>query len=199
MPLIRKPGPTAPATPAADPADLASPDPERRRAAAQALAGAPEGVAALAAALPGEDETSVRLAILDGLIAADDPVAGAAVARLLRSEDPGRRMAAVEALQAMPRATPPLMAQLVVDGDADVRVMAAEVARGLPTEEANALLFRMLAEERHPNVVGAALDVLAEVGTPAALPLLDALGARFAADPYLPFAIDATRSRIGGD
>ena len=44
----------------------------------------------------------------------------------------------------------------------------------------------------------AAIDVLTEVGTPEALPALEKCAVRFAATPFLPFAISMAITRISG-
>jgi FOG: HEAT repeat len=58
------------------------------------------------------------------------------------------------------------------DGDSDVRLLATELARNMPAENATQLLCRLLEHEQHPNVCAAAIDVLAEVGTRDAVPAL---------------------------
>jgi hypothetical protein len=56
----------------------------------------------------------------------------------------------------------------------------------------------LIVSEQHPNVCAAAVDVLTEVGTLEALPVLEKCAARFAATPFLPFAISAAIARISG-
>jgi hypothetical protein len=57
----------------------------------------------------------------------------------------------------------------------------------------------LIEREKHPNVCAAAIDVLTEVGTPEALPTLERCAARFAATPFLPFAISVAMNRISGE
>jgi len=116
----------------------------------------------------------------------------------LRSQDAGVRAAAIEALQAMPGAVAPFMAPLLSDGDADVRLLATELTRNMDASEATRLLCDLIEREQHPNVCAAAVDVLTEVGTPQALPALEKCAARFAATPFLPFAISVAIARISG-
>ena len=59
-------------------------------------------------------------------------------------------------------------------------------------------LGELLQRERHVNVVGAAVDRLAEIGTADMLPLLDAVKCRFEGEPYIQFAIDTAIRRISG-
>jgi len=56
----------------------------------------------------------------------------------------------------------------------------------------------LIEREHHPNVCAAAIDVLTEVGTPEALSTLEKCAVRFAATPFLPFAISVAMSRISG-
>ena len=60
-----------------------------------------------------------------------------------------------------------------------------------------AWLSQVLLHDAAVNVVGAALDVLAEVGTPASLPALRSAAERFADDAYIGFAVDLAIERIG--
>ncbi|MGY2048174.1 HEAT repeat domain-containing protein [Methylobacterium sp. JK268] len=192
MPLVRRdpPGESPPG-----PADLAAPAPEGRLAAARASSGDPAAAEALGAALGRETVPRVREALLAALIACGEPGA-AALARHLGAADAALRNACVEALQEMPDSVRPLLPALLADPDPDLRLLAAGIARTQPPGTATALLVRLLAAEPHPNVCGAAIEVLAETGTPAAIPALRAARARFAAEPFLPGAIDLVLARL---
>ncbi|MGA2057799.1 MAG: HEAT repeat domain-containing protein [Bradyrhizobium sp.] len=199
MPLVRgdKGSSTRGATPPTS-AVLDSPDAESRWAAARALAGQPEAVPELAAALRRETVPRVREAILTSLMRTGDSASVKAIVPCLRSEDAGHRAAAIEALQALPSAITPIMAQLFSDQESDVRLLATELARNLKASDATRLLCDLIAHEPHPNVCAAAIEVLAEVGTPQAIPALEKCSARFAATPFLPFAISVAIARISG-
>ncbi len=198
MPLVKRPQATAvPASPAplagAEAlAALHAPDPALRRAAARALGEGGEA-APLAAALATESDARVREALFTALIRLG---AAAELLPLLRSEEAGLRAGAVEALQALPDQVFPHLPALLADPDPDIRILAAEVARSQPAERATALLSRALETESHPNAGAAAVEVLAELGTPDAVPALRAAAARFERDPFLPFAISAALARI---
>ena len=62
------------------------------------------------------------------------------------------------------------MAALLGDTDADVRMLATELARNMPPADATHVLCGLLEKEHHPNVCAAAVEVLAEVGTRDAFP-----------------------------
>ena len=140
----------------------------------------------------------MREAIMTALMRIGDDASVAALLPDLRSPDAGRRGAAIEALQALPETVAPFVTALFADGDIDVRILAVELVRGMPAEKATALLCSLLDTEPHPNVVAAAVDVLAELGTREALPALHACARRFAAVPFLPFAVATAIARISG-
>lgn len=179
-------------------AALDSPDAESRWTAARALSGRAVAVPALAEALGREPVPRVREAILTALIRIGNAASIEAILPYLRSQDAGLRAAAIEALQALPDAIAPFMAPLLSDSDSDVRLLATELARNMEASEATRLLCDLIEREQHPNVCGAAIDVLAEVGTPKALPTLKKCAVRFAAAPFLPFAISIAIARISG-
>jgi HEAT repeat protein len=170
---------------------------DERWAAARAAADLPSGLDILRRALAQEAEPRVREAIFTGLARIRTPASAEVIAPCLRSDDPDIRTGALDALRAMPDATAPLLAGLLGDSDADVRLLACELVRNQPAGEANGLLAALLDSETEANVCGAAVEVLAEIGTPAALPLLAQCAARFPDDPFLVFAIGMARDRIG--
>jgi HEAT repeat protein len=175
---------------------LNSPDAEVRWSAARALGGRTDAGASLARALAAEHVARVREALMTALMRIGDEASVRALLPYLRSQDAGQRAAATEALQALPEAITPFMAALLGDDDADVRILAAELARNMPADEATQVLCRLLKQEQHPNVCAAAVDVLAEVGTLDAIPTLKACAERFSDTPFLPFAVATTIARI---
>lgn len=197
MPLIKggrnSVTPDAARAPALDASDA-----ESRWAAARALAGHAEAVPELAAALRHESVPRVREAIVTSLIRTGGSASAEAIVPCLRSEDAGLRAAAIEALQALPSAVAPMMAQLFNDPKSDVRLLATELARNMKAADATRLLCGLIEHEPHPNVCAAAIEVLAEVGTTEALPALERCAVRFASTPFLPFAISVAIVRISG-
>ena len=197
MPLIRRD--------AAPPAAAPSPDDHRRLlsegsqdqrwAAARTLSGAGDA-ALLAAALATEADARVRGALLSGLARAGTAESLDAILPLLRSDDASARTSALDALRAMPAAVTARLPSLLEDEDADVRLLACELAREIAAEQAVPLLARLLARDPHPNVCAAAVEVLAEVGPPDIAPALDACAARFPDEPFLTFATRAAADRI---
>jgi HEAT repeat protein len=177
-------------------ADLRGPDAEARWRAARALGGRAEAVPALAAALAAEQVPRIREAIMTALMRIGDEASVRALLPYLRSQDAGQRAATIETLQALPEAIAPFMASLLADDDSDVRILATELARNMPSATATGVLCRLLEHEPHPNVCAAAIEVLSEVGTPEAIPALYSCAGRFAGTPFLPFAVSIAIARI---
>jgi len=201
MPLVRR-GTTPPPEPAVaeDRAHaleaLRSADPDVRWNAARTFQNDPVGVVALAAALETEPVQRVREAIMTALMRIGTDASVKALLPYLRWQDAARRGAAIEALQSLPDAIAPFMSALLRDQDNDVRILAIELVRGMPAEQATTLLCRLLEHENHPNVCASAIDALADLGTEEALPILRACAQRFAKTPFLPFAISTAIARI---
>jgi HEAT repeat protein len=205
MPLIKRDAKGPPSPPAARPeglaaqvAALASSDAEARWSAARALGGHADAATALGTALRGEPEPRVREAITTALLRIGTAASVAELLPCLRSQDAGLRAAAIEALQALPEAVTPFVQALFADADSDVRILATELTRNMPAADATALLCGLITHETHPNVCAAAVEVLSEVGTPDALPVLRDCETRFADQPFLPFAITTAIARISG-
>jgi HEAT repeat protein len=192
MPLVRKPSSQTPAAAA----PLGEGTSEQRWLAVRAAAERPDGLALLGAALARESEPRVREAIFTGLARLASPESAAVVVPHLRSDDANLRTGAVDALRAMPQACRPHLPGLLADSDADVRLLSCELARGLPDEEANRLLCDLLEGETERNVCAAAIEVLAEIGRPEALPSLARCGSRFSGDPFIAFSLKVAIERI---
>ncbi len=177
-------------------AALGGPDPDARWSAARALGGRADAVPALASALSVEQVARVREAIVTALVRIGDEASVKALLPSLRSQDAGQRAVAIEGLQSLPSVTLPFIGSLFADDDADVRILATELARNMSPADANRVLCDLLGQERHPNVCAAAIEVLAEVGTRDAIPALEACGTRFADTPFLLFATSTAIARI---
>jgi HEAT repeat protein len=200
MPLVRKPSSAAPPS-TMDLTDLAAKlrqgtDDERWTAARNAF-GLPDALAPLSEALLRERVPRVREAIFTALAKIGTPEAAAAVLPHLRSDDAAQRTAALDALRAMPSAAGRHLPWLLRDTDPDVRLLACEIARSLPAEDASRELIELIEREQNANVCAAAIEVLAETGAPSSLPALVRCGARFPDDPFLGFAVKAAADRIG--
>lgn len=168
--------------------------PDERWDAARALSGQPQAVKALGEALALEQDARVREAMLTALARVGTEESAEVIAPYIRSDDAGLRTGALDALRLMPDGLENLLAKLLADPDADVRILVCDLARQLPGPAATRCLCTLLDGELEPNVCAAAVDVLAELGAPEALPTLAQCAERFASIPFLAFAI-----RIAGD
>ncbi|MFC4060344.1 HEAT repeat domain-containing protein [Planomonospora corallina] len=191
------PAPAVPADPRPPAEALADPDPELRRRAVLDLGSDPAATAVLLERVPLEGDAVVREAVLTALAATDGAEAAAGLAVHLRSEDAALRTAVVEALSAMPTGVLPLLPQLVLDPDHDVRILTAMVLARLTGPQAVDWLVEIVSADRHPNVVATAVDALLPLAGAEHRPLLAAARARFADDPFLCFTIDAALPRLG--
>jgi len=168
-----------------------------RRWAARDLGAHPEAAAALGARLVVETDSSVRSALFSSLARLGGDEVVTAVLPLLRSEDPELRNGAIEVLSGLPDAVAPHIDALLRDGDSDVRIFTVNLLGDLHHVRVVAWLERVLTQDAAVNVVGAALEVLAEVGEAGSLPALRAVARRFADDAFIGFAVDVAIERIG--
>jgi HEAT repeat protein len=200
MPLIRAPvaQPDVVATPsrAALLERLRDRDADERRHAARALSRDPDAARALASRLEHEPDRGVRDALFGSLVEIGGTESANLIARLLRSADAGLRGGAVEALKNLEPAALPVVDALLDEPDPDVRILAIEVTRAWPARLAAPRLRRVIEDDPHLNVCGAAVDVATELGTHDLLAPLARLRMRFPGDTFLAFAVDTACSRI---
>jgi HEAT repeat protein len=173
-------------------------DAAARRRAARDLAAYPTAVDDLSGRLATEDDDAVRETIFTALIEIGDDAAARALAPLLRSEDPRLRNGAIEALQQLPEQTAPLIVNLLEDSDSDVRIFAVNVVDALRHPQTQEWLRGVIRRETHVNVLGAAVEALAEIGSPDMIADLEALAGRHADQPFLCFAVKTAIRRIRG-
>jgi HEAT repeat protein len=199
MPFVRKtPSPSAASPLAADQVltALASGTDDERWAAARAAAEMPAHAAMLGAAIQRERNPRVREAIFTSLVRIATPASVEAVLPLLRSDDAQLRTGALDALQSMKGAAWPYVPDLLRDADADVRLLACELVRNMPSERATRLLCELLEAELEANVCASAIEVLGQIGGPEALPTLASCAERFRGTAFLEFSIRITAARI---
>ena len=199
-------GPAAPGAPADPLAALGDPDASARREAAYGL-GHPAGqagvaagaVAGLAGRLEAEDDAGVREAILTALARIATDEAAAALVPLLDREDAALRNAALESLQQMPaEVAAPALLPLLGHADPDLRIFAVQGLGGLAHPGRADWLAAVMERDADVNVGLAAVEALAEAGSPEALSSLEILARRFPDDPFVAFAVDAARSSFRG-
>jgi HEAT repeat protein len=199
MPLIRKTPAVAPRSAALAPGRIDAftcGSDDERWSAARAAAEHPDQARVLGDALGRERNPRVREAMFTSLSRIGTAQSVEALLPLMRCDDPALRTGALDALRAMMSVVRPYVPQLMSDPDSDVRLLACELVRMLPGADASGLLCALIESEREPNVCASAIDVLAEVGGPDALPALARCEERFRGTPFLVFSIRITVDRI---
>ncbi len=170
-----------------------------RRWAARDLGEFSEAVEPLCNQLAVEQDLAVCEAILESARRIGGKPVIQNLIPFLRSENAALRNGVVEVLQKMPEDLDPYMETLLTDPDSDVRILAVGILLDLAHPKTPEWLLRVAQHDEHVNVVGAAIDHLAEVGTPDFVPALVEIKERFAGESYLCFAVDAAIRRIGGE
>ncbi|MER2623832.1 MAG: HEAT repeat domain-containing protein [Accumulibacter sp.] len=176
--------------------ELEHTDPLARRWAARDLATCPEAAAALVSRLQRENDASVREIILSTLTCLGNGVAVSGLVQCLRSGDAALRNEAIEAMKQLPEEVGAIVRGLLADADADVRIFTVNILESLRHPEVEAWLIEVIKHDQEVNVCATAVDLLAEVGSPAALEPLQQLKMRFAEEPYIQFAADLALKRI---
>ena len=167
-----------------------------RRWAARDLLEYPDASAPLLRRLHVEQQRSVREVILTSLTRIGDEAAVTGLVGWLRSEDAQMRNEAIAAMKELPDEVAPIMGALLADADSDVRIMAVNVLESLRHAHVEAWLIDVISNDPVVNVCGTAVDLLGEVGTPAAQAALQGLKLRFPSEPYIQFAADIALKRI---
>jgi HEAT repeat protein len=178
-------------------AQLGDADATTRRWAARDLAMHPAAAAALCARLRDEPDLSVRSALFSSAAMLGGGEVVAAMLPLLRSEDAGLRNGALEVLAGLPDEVAPHVEALLRDADSDVRIFTVNLLADLQHAEVPQWLSQVLLRDAAVNVVGAAVEVLAEVGTQETLPALRATAQRFPDEMFIAFAVELAIDRIG--
>jgi HEAT repeat protein len=177
-------------------AQLGDADASVRRWAARDLAQHPQAAPQLCARLFDETDPSVRAVLFSSCsqLGGDAVVDG--ILPLLRCEDAALRNGAIEVLSGLPEAVAPRIDALLRDNDSDVRIFTLNLMSNLPHPKVPQWLGQVLQFEQEPNVIGAALEVLAEVGNADLVAPLRTARLRFADDPFITFAADVALDRI---
>jgi HEAT repeat protein len=171
-------------------------DPAVRRWAARDLLGFRQATTALVARLQLENDRSVREVILTSLTRLGDDIAVAGLVGWLRSEDVQMRNEAIEAMKSLPDEVAPIMGNLLIDEDSDVRIMAVNILESLLHPKVEQWLIEVIENDPVVNVCGTAVDLLGEVGSQASHDSLERLLKRFPTEPYIQFAANLALKRI---
>lgn len=151
----------------------------------------------LAARIASEPSLPRRAQMLTGLVALNSPAAAAALAGLIGHADAAVRGSGVDGLRRIGAAVArPALAALLASPSPDVRIRALDAIDRVPDAEIEAWLIALLGREPQHNVCALALDLLADMGTPTALPVIREVRLRFANEPFVAFAADHALCQI---
>jgi HEAT repeat protein len=176
--------------------DLESPDDDVRRAAVR-LATRLGEAELLARHLEDESDIGLREAILTSLVRIGGVKAARPLIQMLSTEDALLRNALIETLQSMGEVVASEIESLLDDENPDLRIYAMNIIQSLRSPRVPDIALRVIATDPHVNVCAAAVDVLAEVGTPEMVDELRAVANRFPDQPFFAFAVRAAIKRIG--
>jgi HEAT repeat protein len=176
--------------------DLDAADAALRRHAAREILRCPESARSLLSRLLREEESSVREAILSSLVRLEDPAVASELATFLRSDDPALRNQVIDALRECTADLSPVLKSLLGDPDPDLRIFAVNILESNRHPDVERWLIEVIERDEHVNVCATAVDLLCEIGTEAAIEPLLRVQARFAAEPYLQFAVALAFRRI---
>lgn len=115
----------------------------------------------------------------------------------LKSEGAQVRNGAIEIFQSQPDLFAAHVKELLLDDDPDTRIFAADIIGVIRHPDARLWLHDLVLYDDNINVVGTAIDKLAEVGDASTLTVLENVPQRFGDAPYLVFAINCVRQNIG--
>jgi HEAT repeat protein len=92
-------------------------------------------------------------------------VAVAGLIECLRSEDVGLRNESIEVMKHLPDEVSPIIQNLLVDKNVDVRIFAVNILESLRHPDVEAWLIEVIEHDQNVNVCATALDLLVEVGS----------------------------------
>jgi len=173
-------------------------DPETRRKAAQGFIRAGGDPVALCNHLEAEDNLAVIETAMTALADTGGKTVAALLVDLLRSENVSLRVQVVAALQALPVETAHHIDALLADPDPNVRILTANILQEFPDERANGWLLNLVRTDPHVNVCMAAVEALAETGTPNMVDDLNNLTDRFPQYPFVRSAVAHVSRLIDG-
>jgi HEAT repeat protein len=177
-------------------AAIKSPELTVRRAAARDLAAYPAAVPQLIEQLTIDANPASYEAILAALTHINTKEAILGLTDCLRSEHAALRIAAVDSLKSLPLSSGSYILDLLHDKDPDVRILAVNILESFRHPESEVWLIDVIKYDAHLNVCGTAVDLLAEIGSDAAIEPLKYLAQRFPHEPYIEFATHTALRRI---
>ncbi|MBF7073187.1 HEAT repeat domain-containing protein [Glaciecola sp. MH2013] len=171
-------------------------DEDQRRWAARDLASFDEAVGPLVKQLTEEKSHVVRDAIYLSLQKIGNQDVVCQLIPFLSEEDAELRNSTIEVLQMIPEQIETHIISLLNHQDSDVRIFAIDILQVLAHAKTPEWLLSVLKDETHVNVVAAAVDRLAEVGTASMVRDIEEVKTKFSDEEYLMFACNTAIRRI---
>ncbi len=162
---------------------------ERRWAARDLAQYGEKAIVPLCERLKHEEDPAVQDAILNSLVEIKRPPIGEKLIPFLRSDDASLRNKVIDALRTMPELVEMHIDKLIRDEDPDVRIFTVNIMQELRHPMVPKWLAEIIENDEHINVVGTALDALAEIATPDMRDTILKVKERFD-DPYIHFVVD---------
>ena len=180
--------------------DLNSDDCDVRRWAVRDLSGQKNAHDVFLSRLPHEDDPTVIEALFSALEHDMSESHASQVLTMLKSEHVQLRNGAIELMQQNPDIFAANVNMLMHDDDPDTRIFCVDIIGAVAHIEAVSWLHQFALNDDNENVVGTALDKLAEIADVSTLEVLQTVESRFPNHSYIPFVISLIRNQVrGGD
>lgn len=178
-------------------ADLASPDSSLRRWAVRDLRGEENAHKVFLARLPAENDPTVIEALFSALEHNMTDADASQLIGMLKSEQVQLRNGAIELMQQNPDLFAHNVHKLMQDDDPDTRIFCVDIIGAVAHPDALNWLHRIALNDDNENVVGTALDKLAEVSDSSTYDILQTVESRFPDHAYISFVISLIRNQLG--
>ncbi len=178
--------------------DLNSNDGDVRRWAIRDLSGQKAACDEFLRRLPFEDDPTVIEALFSALEQDMSGRHASQVLSLLKSENVQLRNGAIELMQQNPDVFAANVTLLMQDKDPDTRIFCVDIIGAVAHIEAVNWLHQFALNDDNENVVGTALDKLAEIADVTTLDILQTVESRFPSHSYIQFVISLIRSQVRG-
>lgn len=154
------------------------------------------GVAGLVVRVFGEADPSARRELLARLAAEGSAEAVEGLLCMLAVENSGLRAEVVQQLRSSPALVEMHLSRMLAHPDPAVRLLVVNLCHRSALDGATDELVELIRTETDVNVVGAALDVLAELGDASLAETIREVLARFADEPCLFFVGGVVLKRL---
>ena len=179
--------------------DVSSTDKEVRRWAIRDLSGQELAHEAFIAQLYTEDDPSVIEALFSELSHNIKSTDATHLIGMLKSEKVQLRNGAIEFMQQHPKLFAENVSALLQDDDPDTRIFCADIIGVVAHPEALNWLHHIALHDENENVVGTALDKLAELSDASSMDILETVSARFPTHGYIQFVVTLIRDLLRGN